>query len=57
MEAADAFMQTATSLCPVDTCYLLSSINAEVIGPKAIHVEATAPYAQYVEYGTSRMSA
>jgi hypothetical protein len=57
MEAADAFMHTATSLCPVDTGYLLSSINAEIVGTNAIHVEATAPYAQYVEYGTSRMSA
>lgn len=53
----DAFMATATSLCPVRTGYLQSSISASISGTNTIHVEASADYAQYVEYGTSRMGA
>lgn len=57
MAGIDAFMATATSLCPVRTGYLAGSISASISGTNSIHVEASAGYAQYVEYGTSRMGA
>lgn len=50
------FMNTATSLVPVDTGYLQSSIHAEANGLSA-EFFADAGYAQYVEYGTWKMSA
>lgn len=52
----ETFMSIATSLCPVRTGNLQGSINAGGIG-NMVYAEATAEYAQYVEYGTSRMSA
>ena len=52
----DTFMEVATSLCPVRTGYLRSSISAGGGGDFA-YVEAFADYAQYVEYGTSYMGA
>lgn len=50
------FMAEATSLVPVDTGYLQSTINADTDG-FFCEAEATAEYAQYVEYGTWKMSA
>ena len=52
----DTFMEVATSLCPVRTGYLCGSISAGGGGDYA-YAEASADYAQYVEYGTSRMGA
>lgn len=60
-EACEAFVETfldiATTLVPVDTGYLRSTINAETDGYSYCMAEATADYAQYVEYGTFRMEA
>lgn len=52
----DTFMSVATSLCPVRTGYLYSSISAGGDSNFA-YAEASAEYAQYVEYGTSYMGA
>ena len=45
-----------TSLCPVDTGNLQSSIGYSVDGTD-LNFEATAEYAGFVEYGTSKMAA
>lgn len=50
------FLETARSACPVRTGYLLSTINARTNGFMC-EAEATAEYAQYVEYGTWKMAA
>lgn len=50
------FLSVATSLVPVDTGYLQSSIHAEGSGTSASFY-ADAEYAQYVEYGTYKMRA
>lgn len=58
--ACEAFVETfiaeATALVPVRTGYLQSTINAYTDGYNC-HAEATADYAEYVEYGTSYMEA
>lgn len=51
------FMDVALSLVPVDTGYLQSSIYADSDGMGFCWAEATADYAEYVEYGTSYMDA
>lgn len=53
---ADTFMTVATSLCPIRTGYLCSTIDAGSDGESA-YAEASAEYAEYVEYGTSYMDA
>lgn len=50
------FLDTALSLVPVDTGYLRSTIDANTDGDTC-EAEATADYAQYVEYGTVYMDA
>lgn len=50
------FLQVANSLVPVRTGYLQSTIDAGTDGD-CCWAEATADYAQYVEYGTSHMDA
>ena len=59
-EACEAFVSTfldiSLSLVPVDTGYLRSTINANADGDTC-EAEATADYAQYVEYGTVYMDA
>ena len=50
------FIEVATELVPVDTGYLRSTINATTDGFHC-SAEATAEYAEYVEYGTFRMEA
>ena len=56
----DIFQTTAVEgakgVCPVDTGYLQSSISGSG-GNATGEVEATAEYAQYVEYGTWKMAA
>lgn len=52
----DTFLQVANLLVPVDTGYLRSTIDAGEWGD-GFWCEATADYAQYVEYGTSYMDA
>ena len=50
------FMDMATSIVPVDTGFLRSTIDAQTDG-YLCECEATAEYAQYVEYGTWKMDA
>ena len=52
----DAFFDIAYDLCPVDTGELISSIDGFTDG-ESVEVYADADYAQYVEYGTSKMEA
>ena len=52
----DTFMAEATALVPVDTGYLQSTIDADTDG-FFCECMADAEYAQYVEYGTWKMSA
>lgn len=53
---ADAFYSYATDLVPVDTGYLQSTISASS-DDWSITAEASAEYAQYVEFGTWKMAA
>lgn len=53
---ASTFMETVNGLCPVRTGYLLSSISCDP-GSAEVECYANAEYAQYVEYGTYKMSA
>lgn len=50
----DTFFDIAYDLCPVDTGELISSIGGSTNG-ESVEVYADADYAQYVEYGTSKM--
>ena len=52
----DTFFDIAYDLCPVDTGELISSIDGSTDG-EGVEVCADADYAQYVEYGTSKMEA
>ena len=52
----DTFISVATTLVPVDTGYLQSTITADTDGTFC-ECEAYAEYAQYVEYGTWKMGA
>lgn len=52
----DNFFDIAYDLCPVDTGELISSIDGFTDGER-VEVYADADYAQYVEYGTSKMEA
>ena len=52
----DTFFDIAYDLCPVDTGELISSIDGFTDG-EGVEVYADADYAQYVEYGTSKMEA
>ena len=52
----NTFMDQALSFVPVDTGFLESTIEAGADGDMC-WAEAWADYAQYVEYGTSKMSA
>jgi hypothetical protein len=52
----DTFLRVANELVPVDTGYLRSTIQAGEWGD-GFWCEASADYAQYVEYGTSYMDA
>lgn len=53
----ETFIRVATELVPVDTGYLRSTIDAGTDGYSFCYAEATADYAQYVEYGTWCMDA
>ena len=52
----DTFFDIAYDLCPIDTGELISSIDGFTNGD-SVEVYADADYAQYVEYGTSKMEA
>lgn len=53
----ETFIKVAKELVPVDTGYLRSTIDANTDGFSFCYAEATADYAQYVEYGTWCMDA
>lgn len=53
---AETFLSVATSLVPVDTGNLQGSITASSSGD-GCDCDASADYAQYVEYGTYKMGA
>ena len=53
---ADAFYSYATDLVPVDTGYLQSTISSSS-DDWSMTAEASAEYAQYVEFGTWKMAA
>lgn len=59
--AVETFVETFTnsvySLVPVDTGYLSSTISVQATSDTSVMAEATAEYAEYVEYGTYKMSA
>lgn len=52
----DAFLQYSTSLVPVRTGYLQSTLEADCT-ETSCYAETDCDYAQYVEYGTSYMGA
>ena len=52
----ETFMSVSESLVPVDTGYLKSTLSASSSGTLLI-AEASAEYAEYVEYGTWKMAA
>ena len=52
----DTFFDIVYDLCPIDTGELISSIDGFTDG-EGVEVCADADYAQYVEYGTSKMEA
>lgn len=54
--AARVISEEARQRCPVDTGNLRDSISVETDGQKAV-VTATADYAAYVEFGTSKAAA
>ena len=56
MAFSNAFHATINDLCPVRTGFLRSTCNC-ILNGETIICFANAEYAQYVEYGTSRMSA
>lgn len=53
----DTFLSVAYNLVPVDTGFLMSSIHCDTDGDGTFYGEASADYAQYVEYGTYKMEA
>lgn len=55
--AADTLVSSATSIVPVLTGNLRSSISAGSASAEGVEVTAEAEYAAFVELGTSRMSA
>lgn len=57
IERIAAYIQSAAqSICPVRTGFLRGSIII-LVGTCIAVISATAPYAEFVEYGTSRMAA
>lgn len=52
----ETFNRVSTSLVPVDTGYLQSTLRADTDGDTSCYAETDCEYAQYVEYGTSYMS-
>ena len=55
-ECSDTFLQIATTIVPVDTGFLQSTLNSES-DDFSVFFEATAEYAQFVEYGTFKQEA
>lgn len=53
----DTFLQVSTSMVPVDTGYLRSTLTASTDGNFWCEAETICEYAQYVEYGTWRQRA
>ena len=50
-ECSDTFLQIATTIVPVDTGFLQSTLNSES-DDFSVFFEASAEYAEFVEYGT-----
>lgn len=57
MRVAEQVLQTSNVLVPVRTGFLKSSIGVRQDSNFHVTFYAAAPYSQYVEFGTSRMSA
>lgn len=55
-ECAQTFLQLSTQIVPVDTGFLRSTLNSEY-DDLSIYFEATAEYAEFVEYGTWKQRA
>ena len=55
-ECAETFLQLARQIVPVDTGFLRSTLYSEQDG-LSIYFEATAEYAEFVEYGTWKQRA
>lgn len=51
---ADEIVADAQSIVPVRTGFLRSTISAQTVNDLEIDVEAAAPYAAAVEYGTTK---
>lgn len=56
LNAGKILRDEAKRRAPVRTGYLRSNITAKKAGKNAADVISAAPYAAYVEYGTSRMA-
>ena len=57
VEKIAAYIQSAAQgICPVRTGFLRGSIII-LMGKRIAVISATAPYAEFVEYGTSKMAA
>lgn len=57
MAFCESFTSMSQGICPVDTGFLRSTINAAPDDDLEATCEAGAEYAQYVEYGTYKMGA
>lgn len=55
-KCSDTFLQIATTIVPVDTGFLQSTLNSES-DDFSVFFEASAEYAQFVEYGTFKQEA
>lgn len=58
LEAGARIVEThAKVLCPVDTGFLRNSITVDEVTPMQAIIAPHTDYAEYVEFGTSRMAA
>lgn len=55
VNTADAVVDRAKALCPVDTGHLRDSLEARVLGDGTVEVGTDDPTGIYNEFGTSKM--